>query len=279
MAYVYRHIRLDKNCPFYIGIGSDDSYKRAYSNLGRNKFWNNIVKKTNYIVEILVDNISWEMACEKEKEFISIYKRYKEGGTLCNLTLGGEGQLGATPWNFGKETPIETREKQSKKKKGKIPHNKGGKMPEHVKDILRKANIGRAAWNRGKTMSEECRRKNSESKKGVMIGEKHPNWGKKMMPHIKEALRKYWKENPTPFNKSKKLNEEQLAKHIKVREKLMKRVIQKNMDGTVVKIHNSLGSAARELNCSKGTLSNACIKRGRLKTFRGFEWEYESPNK
>ena len=31
MAYVYRHIRLDKNEPFYIGIGKDDSgeYKRA----------------------------------------------------------------------------------------------------------------------------------------------------------------------------------------------------------------------------------------------------------
>ena len=29
MAYVYRHIRLDKNEPFYIGIGSDKEYKRA----------------------------------------------------------------------------------------------------------------------------------------------------------------------------------------------------------------------------------------------------------
>ena len=31
MAYIYRHIRLDKNEPFYIGIGSDveGKYKRA----------------------------------------------------------------------------------------------------------------------------------------------------------------------------------------------------------------------------------------------------------
>jgi hypothetical protein len=29
MAYVYRHIRLDKNEPFYIGIGSDSSFARA----------------------------------------------------------------------------------------------------------------------------------------------------------------------------------------------------------------------------------------------------------
>lgn len=27
MAYVYRHIRLDKNEPFYIGIGKDEGGK------------------------------------------------------------------------------------------------------------------------------------------------------------------------------------------------------------------------------------------------------------
>ena len=31
MAYVYRHIRLDKNQPFYIGVGTCDTYERAYS--------------------------------------------------------------------------------------------------------------------------------------------------------------------------------------------------------------------------------------------------------
>jgi hypothetical protein len=42
MAYVYRHIRLDKNEPFYIGIGKDDysSFKRAYhTGNKRNKIW------------------------------------------------------------------------------------------------------------------------------------------------------------------------------------------------------------------------------------------------
>ena len=29
MAYVYRHVRVDKNQPFYIGIGTDNNYKRA----------------------------------------------------------------------------------------------------------------------------------------------------------------------------------------------------------------------------------------------------------
>jgi hypothetical protein len=96
MPYVYRHIRLDKNEPFYIGIGKDNSYKRAFEKDKRNKFWKNIVSKTNYEVEILIDDLSWEVACEKEKEFISLYGRKDlNTGTLVNLTNGGDGANGA----------------------------------------------------------------------------------------------------------------------------------------------------------------------------------------
>lgn len=38
MAYLYRHIRLDKNEPFYIGIGSNKA--RCYTKKTRNKHWN-----------------------------------------------------------------------------------------------------------------------------------------------------------------------------------------------------------------------------------------------
>ena len=31
MAYVYKHTRLDTNEVFYIGIGSQNKYKRAFS--------------------------------------------------------------------------------------------------------------------------------------------------------------------------------------------------------------------------------------------------------
>ena len=43
MAFVYRHIRLDKNEPFYIGIGK--KIYRAYSMKGRNKYWLRIINK------------------------------------------------------------------------------------------------------------------------------------------------------------------------------------------------------------------------------------------
>lgn len=45
MAYVYRHIRLDKNEPFYIGIGSNETYKRANTIKDRNKIWYDIAAK------------------------------------------------------------------------------------------------------------------------------------------------------------------------------------------------------------------------------------------
>jgi hypothetical protein len=101
MAYIYRHIRLDKNEPFYIGIGKDDlkEFKRAHhSGNKRNKIWKAITSKTGYIVEILFDDLSWEEAKLKEIEFIKLYGRINKGnGILSNMTDGGDGSLGCTP--------------------------------------------------------------------------------------------------------------------------------------------------------------------------------------
>ena len=55
MAIVYRHIRLDKNEPFYIGIGKE--IKRAYDKR-RGNHWKSIIKKTEYRVDILFDNLT-----------------------------------------------------------------------------------------------------------------------------------------------------------------------------------------------------------------------------
>lgn len=94
MAYLYRHIRLDKNEPFYIGVGSSANYFRAYRKSNRNSHWNNIVKHADYEVQILFDNLSDEEARLKEIEFISLYGRVDLGtGSLVNLTDGGDGCL------------------------------------------------------------------------------------------------------------------------------------------------------------------------------------------
>jgi hypothetical protein len=94
MAYVYRHIRLDKNEPFYIGISNDDKY-RATTKRKRNVIWTRIVNKTDYEVEILFDDLTWKEACLKELEFIYLYGRIDlQTGTLANMTNGGEGTVG-----------------------------------------------------------------------------------------------------------------------------------------------------------------------------------------
>lgn len=156
MAYIYRHIRLDKNEPFYIGIGSDSlgKFSRAKSK-SRNSIWKNIVSKTEYNIEIILDDLSWEEACLKEKEFISIYgKIYDNSGILANITDGGDGTLG-TKWSKERHILISKKMKGrispmkgkvcSKEHKQKVSLSKKGiPRPKYVIEALRNANIGRA---------------------------------------------------------------------------------------------------------------------------------------
>jgi hypothetical protein len=144
VAIVYRHIRLDKNEPFYIGIGKDES--RAYDKRSRTKQWKNIAKN-GYETEILFEDIDYEEAKKKEIEFIALYGRKNEKtGTLVNLTSGGDGTLGY----------------------------------RHNKLSVEKCRI--AAKNQVHTL--ESRQKKSEASKGEKngcygrVGEKHPMFGK-----------------------------------------------------------------------------------------------------
>ena len=92
MPILYRHIRTDKQEVFYIGIGENES--RAYNKKNRTRVWKNTANK-GYETEILFEDLTWEQAAEKEKEFIALYGRKDLGlGTLVNLTDGGEGTIG-----------------------------------------------------------------------------------------------------------------------------------------------------------------------------------------
>lgn len=190
MAYVYRHIRLDKNQPFYIGIGSDKNYSRAYWKHGRTRYWKNIVNKSGYDVEIILDNISWVDACRKEKEFILLYKKISDGGLLVNLTDGGDGTIGLKP-NItsernkkisetlknkyasgerksalkGVSPSVETRNKISLKSTGR-------KHTEETKNKLSVIKIGNKA-NLGKMLSVETRSKISSSHTGKRLSLEH----------------------------------------------------------------------------------------------------------
>lgn len=158
MAYLYRHIRLDKNEPFYIGIGNDETYKRSNIKANRSIYWKNITNKIPYRVEILLDDLTWEEACEKEIEFILLYGRKDLGtGSLVNMTNGGEGtpgikrsqeyilklserQKGEKAHMFGKKHSEETIRKMSDSKKGKSPS-------EQTREKLRLTSTGcKNAW-------------------------------------------------------------------------------------------------------------------------------------
>jgi hypothetical protein len=180
MAYLYRHIRLDKNQPFYIGISNvDDDYKRAYKRSCRNKHWTNIVKSTKYEVEILIDNLTIEQAKEKEKEFIALYGRKNNNtGILTNLTDGGEGTIGTViteetrkklsiahkgnKSRTGHKLSLETRQKMSLSAKGK----KKKPITDEHRNKLSLAKIG-------KKQSIETIEKRNESRRLFYINKKN----------------------------------------------------------------------------------------------------------
>lgn len=159
MAYLYRHIRLDKNEPFYIGISKKDTtnYERAYNFdcRHRNIHWVNIFNKTEIEVEILFENITYEFAKIKEIEFIKLYGRAIDGGTLANLTKGGDGVLGF------KNPKLSER--------NKLGVWKGKKHTEETKKIM-------SIKSSNRIVSAEQRKKMSEDRKGIYSGSKNPRY-------------------------------------------------------------------------------------------------------
>lgn len=146
MAILYRHIRLDKNQPFYIGIGSN--IKRAYNKFHRNNIWNKITKKSTYEVEILLYDLSWEQAQEKEKEFIALYGRIEDGGILCNMTQGGDGTLG---YKISDATKLKISNKQKVRLTDKTKHPMYSK--KHSLESIKKnreSNLGSKSFFYGK---------------------------------------------------------------------------------------------------------------------------------
>ena len=180
--YLYRHIRVDKNEPFYIGIGTKSEQDLKYGYYGRasakhvdNNIWLKIIAKTEWRWEILLESGDRKFISEKEKEFILLYgRKCDNSGTLANLTLGGEE-------NHGYKHTDEAKKKISEAQKGKPGRRLGAKLTseqcEKFSEIqkkvanrpemleFRKEKMMGNTYMLGKTHSDESKKKMSESAK------------------------------------------------------------------------------------------------------------------
>jgi hypothetical protein len=152
--YVYEHIRNDTGEVFYVGKGKD---KRYCSKRDRNKYWHNVVNKSNgFTPRIIFTDSSEELIFLVEIEKIAQLR--KLGNKLVNLTDGGEGSSGLRYSEASKKLMSERRKSKgfkhtaesiekikqantgivfSDERKEKIRQKAlGRKMPLHVRQSL-----------------------------------------------------------------------------------------------------------------------------------------------
>lgn len=275
MAYVYRHIRLDKNEPFYIGIGSDSNgdYKRANDkNRWHNPLWKRITEKTGYEVEIMIDNIEWDVACSKEIEFIKLYGRInRRTGILANLTDGGDGNLGL----------VHSAEALKKIGEATIKRGsywKGKKMHPNVVKASADARRGKPSPMRGKSISEKTKeavRKHATGNKycvGRVISQETRDKignGNKGKPRIDRW--KYGRKGELNKNFGKKHRPEHVQKNMDSQKKTP--VIKYTLDGVFIQEYNSISEAARLNNIFVTGVQAAC--KGRFNSYKKYIWKYK----
>jgi len=196
--YIYLHVRKDNGVVFYVGKGTDEGnliFERSKAT-ERNKWWKNIVNKTEYEIKIVNTFDSEDKAFQKEKELIKKYGRKDLGfGTLVNLTDGGEGmenpsqetrmklsesRKGEKNHKYGKPTPKDTCEKISKTLTGR-------KLPEQTCVKMSESRTGDKHPLFGKHHKDSSKQKMRDQKIGKMDGEKNPFFGK---THSVEASKK-----------------------------------------------------------------------------------------
>jgi hypothetical protein len=150
--YVYLHLRKTNNKVFYVGKGKG---KRAWSRHSRNKHWNHIVNKHDFLAKIVDKDLSEEQAFELETFMID----FIGFENLCNMTFGGEGVSGL-------KHSEETRAKISSIHKGRIVSKEMCAKISAAKkaSITPELRLKISQANKGRFYSKETRLKLSISK-------------------------------------------------------------------------------------------------------------------
>lgn len=265
-------------------------------------YFYNAIKKygwENFEGEIIEDNLTDDEALEREtfwiKEYMSTdpnigynivetnYRNYKEetrqkiSGSLIGKEISEETREKLRQSHLGKKLSKEACEKMGASRRGKP-------RPPEVIEKMRQANLGRK-------LSEEHRRKLSEAKKGKYIGEKNPNWGKKMSEETKEKLRQAnIGRVPSPevrkaiserltgkstWNKGKKMSKE-YCERLKGVSKGKKSPAKKSIVCVETGIeYYSITYAAECTGIGMGNISHV-LRAGEEYTAGGFHWKYVS---
>ena len=191
-SYIFGDIKFEYE-PIYIGKGKGIRPRRHLTlyKSNNNRFYSKLSSIINNGVEPIYinikDTLSEVEAFEYEKYFIKLIGRIENGGTLTNLSDGGEGQSG---FKFSDES----KRKMSLARKGR----KMGPMSDAAKLKISICNKGRICINKGKkledivgiTKASIIKLKLSKSA-SERVGEKNPMFGKK---HKEDSINKM-KEN------------------------------------------------------------------------------------
>ena len=146
--YVYLHRLSDTGEVFYVGKGHG---RRAWDKVDRNVYWKAKTHGRCYEIVFYAENLTEDQAFTVEKQLIADYKNIFNGGTLVNLTEGGEGRTGFS-WEGqrqGRQNPMFGRS-QSLQARKKIADSKKGKpRPMHVVEASRNYNKNRPKEKHG----------------------------------------------------------------------------------------------------------------------------------
>jgi len=170
--YTYAHKRPDGSI-FYIGQGSA-KYNRAHSKKSRNKYWQNIVNKNGYEVEILAYWNTSAEAKQHEVELISYLRN--QGITLVNMTEGGEGTVGFFPSQETREklSAIQKRLQNSPERLAFTKNlHTGRKRPESTKQKMSQSMKGNTngEGGKGRAFTDEHKTNLSLAHKGYVMPE------------------------------------------------------------------------------------------------------------
>ena len=173
-CYVYTHRKATTGDIFYVGKGTAE---RAWDRYGRTAYWQNVVAKHGFVVQIESDGLLEFEAFARERDLIASLRA--RGVRLVNLTDGGEGTLNPSD---------ETRAKLSAYQRGRK------KSADHIEKI-RQANTGKLRTEetkrklRARVMTDEWRM--NMSKAGLARAAKNP-LSAETLEKISNASKRNW---------------------------------------------------------------------------------------